>query len=865
MATGGTIPANRTQSVRFYNTCGVVDKDKNVYLSPRFTSNSVIGKKVNVAYLEALEAVCPPSSAYKDIAISGWSPQDRTLVVRGNIDDFRLVTEEGACLNYLIVTRSVTKGLVTKTYYYGFFITGVEQSGGSSVRLTLEPDDFTNVFYLHNEYVMTNIGYEPFNDRMKNCHVNRQHYDRISVTSHYTVWFHFYEVPAGISLAIGQPIGFNSGLYPTMLEGVVEDYNDSHYDLDEELAIKVKFDNKVLEDVEGQDWCQIIYGGNVYDCMQSRGAEWNVVIDSTTPANLKIFLNQEESFKFKYQYRDYRSPFSADSYFTKQELNTISVTDSINSLSASLRKKVLIASIQYLVVELKSPEKLLQRIECWRYDPFGTETEPAFGTFTIHPYSKLDNFIKGTVSIFRPFLNVPDSLSKYESEIKQYALEAKYINGESTATIGINASGLYNAINKNAFGDFVLGAYIVNDICVPDSFITIDSENHKVYYSVYNGKDPDWSKDGLYAVPYDNNARGEPERFYQTKFSYIYQSSTEHTNNVIKSVTAGTPVNPSSAVSVALLMNGYFKRNLEVNMSEEYIDLKSNYDDPVLNAEPYSFYSLSYLTYEMPFNKNRYYVLGKVDLLYNFSVNGAVKIGYIPRYQVEGKSFKYFNESLTFTLPDNLPFISDSYMSYYYQNQAQMKNQFAVNTFSRGIDLLQHFAISGPNKTGQSAFRRGGAGALSEAINQSAQMLDEIADYAQSNKEIEMNQKAKLADMGAKPDVVKQAGSDAFYDIVSKENRPFVNHYTIDEASYNSIAKFLERFGYQINLYDTLHVMDRVGWNYIKTNSFDWNPDYDIMVEQEENLIKIFSKGVTLLHNKAYLTSGHNYETILDS
>ena len=278
------------------------------------------------------------------------------------------------------------------------------------------------------------------------------------------------------------------------------------------------------------------------------------------------------------------------------------------------------------------------------------------------------------------------------------------------------------------------------------------------------------------------------------------------------------------------------------------------------------------MQYELAFNKNRYYELGKIKLDYIFSVNGAIKLSFIPTYLVEGYSYKYFSEGLVFTIPANLPLVSDSYSSYYYQNQAQMKNQFAVNDYNRSVDLLQHLLISGPNAVGYAAgkggMRGGGAGAgaaaLLETGNQFMQMADEVVDWSQSDKVIEMNQKAKLADMGAKPDVVKQTGSDVFSDLISRENRLYFNHYTIDEASYNSIAKFLERFGYQVNLYDTLHVNDRVGWNYVKLNSFDFNPAFDIMVGQEEDLARIFSKGVTLLHNKTYLTNGHNYERILD-
>ena len=33
MATGGTIPSSKTQTVTFFNTTGVIEKDKNIYLA----------------------------------------------------------------------------------------------------------------------------------------------------------------------------------------------------------------------------------------------------------------------------------------------------------------------------------------------------------------------------------------------------------------------------------------------------------------------------------------------------------------------------------------------------------------------------------------------------------------------------------------------------------------------------------------------------------------------------------------------------------------------------------------------------------------------------------------------------------------
>lgn len=852
MATGGTIPANRTQTVRFYNTCGVVDKDKNVYLSPRFTSNSVIGKKVNIAYLEALEAVCPPSSAYTDIAISGWSPQDRTLVVRGNIDDFRLVTEEGACLNYLIVTRNVTKGLVTKTYYYGFFITGVEQSGGSSVRLTLEPDDFTNVFYLHNEYVMNNIGYEPFNDRMKNCHVNRQHYNRVAYgTSSYLLTVPFTSVQSGIDTErlMNQDILIEFRGTPLVeISGKVVGFDASEYVSDNKLTLVISttiYDEIPVPQTYSEFWIE----GTGYLCdYDIDDIEWETV-KPILPTNERIFLNQEESFKFKYQYRDYKSPFYFSDHFTRDELDLIKNTDSFSNLAGSLQQKIIKSCIQYLVIEMKSKEKFgfIRAQQNYGDDPTHVDYQRDYA----NNVSGLD---RACPVVFVPFINIPDMFLKYESSLKAYKFYASLKNSGASAQEIESASSIYNRLNNNSLADFVYTAYVVSDICL-EGVYSINTTNKRINLLVDNEYGVSTSAKGLYPVPL-NHTSTSPQI---NGFIYTYNSYQHYATMYADSWTI------PDGISLVLMLSDYNSREFSLDFTDNYDNINNEYKDPVLEAEPYSFYSLSYLAYEMPFNKNRYYESYNVKISYYLSVNGATKLSFIPTYIVENNEYKYYNESLIFTLPANLPLVSDSYATYYYQNQAQMKNQFAVNDYNRGVDLAQHFFISGPNAVGNQAFKRGGWGAIAETVNQVGQMLDEGVDWAQSNKVIEMNQKAKLADMGAKPDVVKQAGSDIFSDLVTGENRLYLNHYTIDEASYNSIAKFLERFGYQINLYDTLHVMDRVGWNYIKTNSFDWNPDYDIMVEQEENLIKIFSKGVTLLHNKAYLTSGHNYETILDS
>ena len=875
MATGGTIPTSKTQTVTFFNTTGVIEKDKNIYLAPRFKKIAgSLGKQVRVAFLDKLKADCPPSSAYTDIAISGWSPQDRTLVVKGNIEDFRLVTEEGACLNYFVVTRSVTKNSTTRTYYYGFFITGVEQLGGASVKLTIVPDDFSNVFYLHNSHVLTSSDlvneYEPFNERMKNCYVQRQHYNRVirSLNDYWVldIRLSVYSMSEG-TIQEGEQITIEfEDAYRTVVTGevlYVDDRDIQSVSHAVSLKIKTQSDEEIGEEL---NFSNLIYNSVNYSCSyNTQDIEWEHV-SPLLPVNKDIFLNQEESFRFKYQYRDDRRPFSFSNVFTKDEMTTIKNTGVFSSLSADLRKKIIKACIQYLVVEFKSNEKF-----CKTYAFITGQSSPV-ASHKRYYANLIEGFNKFSPNCFSPLLNIPEPFQKYASAINGYKFYAKLRNGTGTAVNELtSASTVYEYLNENSLADFVYSAYVVNDIALPESFTAIDVTNSKITFTVNPEISSNALAKDLYLVPVDTNGEHTSSQF-DISVMYEYANQTDYNNLVADewNLYWGGGI---QGVFTMLMLSGYNSRTFALTFeNDDFSNLKNRYYDPVLEAEPYSFYSLSYLSYEIPFNKNRYYETMGVNVEFYCSLNGAIKLYFVPEYTVESKSFKYYNDSLIFTLPSNMPLLSDSYATYYYQNQAQMKNQFAVNDYNRGVDLAQHFLISGPNSVGYSAGRGGmhggGAGAGFSAIletgNQLSQMTDEAIDWVQSNKNIEMNQKAKLADMGAKPDVVKQTGSDVFSDLMTRENRPYLNHYTIDSLSYNSIAKLLERIGYQVNLYTSLNVMNRVGWNYVKLNSFDLNPAYDMMTEQEDSIKKIFNQGVTLLHDKSYLTSGHNYETILD-
>ena len=845
MATGGTIPSNRTQSVSFYDTTGIIEKHKGIYFVP---NDLGVSGKVNTAYISKFEAICPPSSFYTNISISSWSPQDRTLFVKGNVDDFRLVTEEGECLNYFIVTRNVTKGegqsAVTKTYYYAFFITGVEQSGGGSIKLTYQADHFTNVFYLHNTDSLPQT--DIFNTRLKNCYVKRQHYNRVKIDDKET------ELTKSLSTQSSsqQTIVLYESQFPfTNFSYTQTTVGSGSCSVDIVHSDKYRIVATIASQEQG-----VLYGVNL---------SISFIEKVINPDNIKIFLNQEESFKFKYQYRDFKFPVSLyDGSYSQEEINTINSTSVFTSLSTTLREKILLTCLSFLCIEYKSREGQ------------GIFVGAKGGDYYIGNYNsgnRIGDIYKPNFIVSFPILIVPEYLSKYKSTIGSYKF---YENLSSNEIQLATPQQISKALSENAMADKIYGVYLTKDIYLPKAKISFSHSNYKITIAVKNvyGTQPTQPNEL-------RNINLDSQDVYPFPVRKDYNSDIQHQSDyyLLKDYNSGIITYSSDHLLMGILTNMYSNSKFIININENIPDLPQNYYDPVLETEPYKFYSLSYLGgYEFTFNKNRYYegLSSTINLTHLSEINGALKIGVIPSYTVEGKETLYFNEGLVFTTTSSLPLTSDSYSSFYYQNKAQMKNQFAVNDFNRGMDLLQHFGISGPNavgyRTGNKALSTYGEGsgamiggtALLETANQVMQMADEVIDWAQSSKVIGMNQRALLADVGNKPDTFKQVGSDIYYDINSEQNCYFLNHYNIDELSYNTIAKFLERFGYQVNLYDSLHTNDRVGWNFIMLNSVDLVGDFT--VAEEEAIRNIFANGVTLLHNKTYLTSGHNYETILN-
>lgn len=808
MGTGGTLPTNVKQYLTLYNTAGVIEQHKNIYFVPRTSKiqNLQVGTSVCEMYLSAFNDLVEMFSEYTGIELSGWSPEDRSLVVKGNVDDFRVETEEGHSLNYFIVRRDVyTSETNYSTHYYGFFITNVTQAGRGSVRLTYEPDHFTNVFYLHNKHALTALeisgDYEPFNERMKNCYVERQHYNRVK------------------------------------LENNV-----------------VKFDN------------------------------------------MDKFFNCEEQFKYRYLERKFRRQLSFNNTYcnlSESVISTIEATDNFDNLSTFIKNLILRICLNFVQVICKNritsrPWSVnadsLTDTTWTSYEDFYTEDYPSFRGYI----DEKENIATPYQVLYFPIFIIPDYLKKYENDINNFKinLNCKLYNFFRKEKIVLeNQAFDYNENNlldfkqfsnivlQKGWGDMILGMYItqtpylsnyIKSFNFVSKIITLDVNALGIigqvlgdsdYHDTINlyieelGSKPLYK--GLWILPFSSNREDVGKSHYVQFGAKDNNHLMFHYKNI---------QNSEEKYSV-LCLSGMSETESIIQLPENVIltseNFKTNYVEPLIEQEPYCFYSLSYIGgIEVPLNKYRYFntLYGlhyDIRLKYIESNTDAVKIGVIPFYQ----GTYCYTEGLVLTLSTSLPVESDSYLNFYYQNKAQMKNQFAVNGIEFANNLFQNAVGGGERGSLMQSAGVGGITALSG-------MASSVGNFITNYSETYMNQKALLADIGQRPNVIKQTGSDIVYDLRTGEYGLNYNYYRIDTLSYNSISKYLERFGYLVNLYDTLHTMDRVGWNFIKVVSFDY--EANITIPQEEAIRAIFSDGVTLLHDKTYLTTGHNFETILE-
>lgn len=808
------IATNRIQHVSFYNTTGLIEKDKNIYFVPRFSKGDISeGTLVSIAWLNMFNAIKTSPSEFTDIQISQWSPDDRTLTVKGNVDDFRKGGIEGQGLNYFIVERRVfSTPQIYTTYYYAYFITNARQTGSNTVQLEYVPDDFTNVFYLHNTHALIaseiSSDYEPFNEKMKNCYIERQHYNRVKIDSN----------------------------------------------------------NRII------------------------------------PDNLNVFLNTEEQYKYRYQFRDLKTPIMFDrgagfnEIFSVSEIATIKETNSFWNLNSSIRTRILRCCLYYGKVLLK--ERLTIK------NVYSTMV--SFSPYRDNPYrgyvDNSGNISSALATMYFPTFVIPEFLSKYKNDIEATEFRNSLIYEDSLGgthtvirptnltTKVMSLRELTTLFSTQSWGDYVLAIYVVKEPQISASIATTTNASSITWYlKVFTNRYPDTSEDAVVQKPLDKGqwasfipnslnvfSYNPPAReYYGYLLGYQSQYFSGDYNLYIGNYDANRAFEDWSVmfgigITLSQPENAYegkIKLTTTLNNATYY---KSNYFDNILESDPYQFYSISYNSNEeLVLPRNRYYssmtsdsgsIYDWVDFKYIQSDSEALKLSIIPVYTVENVAQPYFNESLTITITSSLPIMSDSYYSYYYQNKAQMKNQYAVNT----VGMVEGMATGSLDfVTNQAKGKLFGANWV-QMLNVGAGvgLFGNLLSYGVKQATTAMNQQAKLSDMGKKPDTIKQASSDIFFDLKSGHYGFELNHYKIDELSYNSIAKFLERFGYYVNLYDTLHAVTRVGWDYIKINSFDYEA---VITDSEESSIrKIFSEGVTLIHDNSYFTSGHNYEIILE-
>lgn len=844
------------QTYSLFNVAGLIDKDKNIYYVPQpellYDSRGDLDEVVADSYYTLFKSVCPPSSSYTDKSISDWSPEDRRLVVEGTIDNFRLSRGGGLALNYCIVYRYVS----SIASYTAFFITSVRQLGVNSVELMLEPDHFTNFFYLQNTEEITR-DYDPFNPVMRNCYVERQHYDRV----------------------IKDSLG---GLYPSRFEKIIINPEEGYKYKQQYRDMRIPLP---IENINIDRWNEIV---NLLNQAPDAELFCEAMEDLTKEERLAVvkscikFLNiqwKENIFIPTTYRRQNKSPYSIVGYKGGLSKNNTVVMPIIQTVYPFISIPESLSNIQ--------PEWLHLRLKIeYNVTRQGYQHKFDFDDGYYTDINKLMQYLNNTglsqyvlnlfVSDYSPLqkdistrvLNTTTDIY-FNLNIEQDNSIVSDLNmGSNIKSIVLNNTGIaflppiYDNLT-NFKKESLTGLAITGDITIS---ATTD-----------NGVTGLWTTKIIGTAPNLNYVLSLADNLTIYKFApekEEYLQAGEHFDPIDLLDYLGFIIADNSLPTALLNIN----RKIEKDLTEEYFE-------PILESNPYSFYSISINQLEQPINKLRYVeVVGlaknyyTVGLDYFISFNEVYKIGVVPLFTVENKEYRYYSEGLVTMITSQIPIIEDSWLTYYSQNRAQMKSQYAIqsNQFAEG--MINNFVadtagIAGKSGEGYLKTEKIKSGITAGLLLGGGRLVSDLVTQPISNayakKNITISQGAKEADMGAKPDSVKFAGTDLMYDILQNEMGFYLNHYTIDDKSYNSISKYLERFGYIVNREDELYVFNRVGMNYIKLATFDFVEDnIKIATEQANAISNIFVEGVTLLHDKAYLHNlgeigYHNYEKIL--
>ena len=858
------------QTINLYNTVGLVDKDKNIYFVPhqsdiyaKVTANRT---KVCDCYHELFNTVSPFSSKYQNVDIDQWSPEDRSLVIDGLIDDFRQSRGQGLALNYLIVTRAIYSVVnevetLTSHYYQAFFIDSVEQAGSRSVRLSLTPDYFTNFYYLNNNDTLT-ANYDPFNPVMKNCFIERQHYNR------------YVKLPDTVQGNRFRPYPNNQKI----ILGSEESFRYKYQYKDKRLFLPVGVN---VDLAEYENFCNDLkaittkYAFNTFaTALTGNKLKWfcelfisyfNIIFKDSILLPTSIAVPSGQSYELHY----YKAGFSSYKGVTVPFTHTAVPFITIPKGFENIQKEWFAFDIYHYYENVNKAKHLafIDGRDVYDTDRIMDYISSIGGsqyilTTYVSKYSPLQSNISGIGSY-------GDYLTKiiFSFDVKQ----SNEINVNQDSFDNITEETLVNAnkvvtINKNTYA-FLPFSYIKKEGF--DSHIVGDLSNGVWFKNYQSGT----YVSSLFYID-GNGELAITQHDSSSLLAYYTQYSFSDPHHIFDyNVTTLKWNHILFVVAEHTLDNGVLSMNEQTAISLD------KFIDPLLEADPYSFFSISINESEQIISKiktlDTYRTLQneyRIQLQPILSYNDSYKVGLIPSYYIVNKWERYYSEAIVTIISSQVPIIEDSWITYYQTNKAQMKNQYAVQSTRFDEGYAQTLSQM-PFDIATGIVKQGEAGAIAGAISGIGGLVRTIVSDKYQVDRIQLSQRAKLSDMGAKPDTVKFAGSDILYDMIQNERGFYLNYYRIDEVSYNSACKYLERFGYKVNIFDTINVFDRIGLNFVKITSFDFVEDnFVLSQEQMEAISTIFANGVTLLHNHAYLhnlgevinnVSYHNYELIL--
>ena len=264
-------------------------------------------------------------------------------------------------------------------------------------------------------------------------------------------------------------------------------------------------------------------------------------------------------------------------------------------------------------------------------------------------------------------------------------------------------------------------------------------------------------------------------------------------------------------------------------------NLKNINYETKLHTYPYEYIQLTDNQSNPLIVKNEYLTdVSKIKVVQSVGITAKLK-AYVDNYC--GDSGKFYN--LTNATINELPLMSDAYISYLSQSKATATTGVAINTIA-GIGSLA-FGIA----TGGVGLVAGLGMAGSIGVNIANQML-------------------QRQDLKQSPDNVRVAGNNAEFDILDSNFKIRKSLFTIKDEFYKRIFNYFYHYGYACNNFKTPNLKSRYYFNYIKTIGVVIKTGIDNVYKQQ--LEDIYNNGVTLWHYRNVETfkgvNNYDYENV---